>query len=569
MAAVIGSMVAEGLFASRMQDVTLVSIGVLLISSVTHLVRRRYPERPLWVLLFAIAVAYSLQPLDISSNPLLFTLARVARWGMELSIFWLMVVFPTGRLQSWREKALVASGALPLLLTLAALMFAPQFPRSSFSICGGGCSTNLFFVANKPQWSAAFMRAGEMAGAGITIAALYYLFLRLRNATVLMRRMLAPVLIAFFARLLNISAALLSPDIVLVTAPTLWAIPLAISLGLLRGRLYAARALHHLVTGLRSRPGTAELRDVMAEALDDPSLQLGYWDTAEGKWLDSARQILAIPDPALHGRASSILHDSDNNPVAILIYDAALREEPLLLDAVISSMNNAILSHQMESTLAGERSSSLTAIENERRRIERDLHDGSQQRLLALRMKVSVAKRLLENDSRRAAELLAEMGTDVDEIVTDLRSVSHGIVPALLAEQGLAAALSDAARHSANPVIKDLQDVGRCDPAVESAIYFCCTEALQNVAKHAGEAATVSLGLRCTDDAITFVVEDNGGGIEGARATNGHGMKNMKERILAVGGQLEITNAQGSGAKISGTVPRTRTGSSDEAPAIH
>lgn len=199
----------------------------------------------------------------------------------------------------------------------------------------------------------------------------------------------------------------------------------------------------------------------------------------------------------------------------------ALAEEPELLDAVADTMLQVMVSHQTEAALAEQRSKTASAIETERRRFERDLHDGAQQRLLALRMKLAVAARLPDADRARAGLLLAEMGVDVDAALVELRALAHGIVPPLLAERGLHAALADAAARAPTAVILDLNDVGRCDPAVETAMHFCCTEALQNAAKHAGPAAIVRLSLGRQGDVLTFTVEDDGAGLAAALPSAG------------------------------------------------
>lgn len=551
----------EGGSSQRMIDALLVTISVLLVWGIAIAVRARYPERPLWLLLFVLAITYSLQALNASPNALLYTLARAARPGVEVLLIWIVVSFPTGRLANWKEKTIVVSGALVVaLLWLPGMMFSPQIPlRGPFANCGAECGANLFFVADRPQRAAAFFAAFRVAALTVLAATALYLFARLHQATPSMRRTLGPVLVASILRMLNLLGfmLLLSEWPAWLFSLTFWAVPLGIALGLLRGRLYAARALHNLVTGLRRRPDRNELRDVMAEALDDPSLELGFWDPAQQAWFDAANHPLTLPD-ADATRSVRIVRDAAELPVAALIHDPALLEDSLLLDAVTSSMQSAIASHGFKAALAGERTQSMVAVEDERRRIERDLHDGSQQRLLALRLKLSVTKRLLDKDAGRAAELLAEMGSDIDDIVANLRTISHGMVPPILAEQGLAAALEELARHAGLPVTTELRDVGRCEPTVESAIYYCCSEALQNAAKHAGASARVHVRLDGDGTALSFGVEDDGAGMAAPdRPAPGQGIANMQERIRTLGGELVLETRPGKGVRIRGTIPRT------------
>jgi signal transduction histidine kinase len=198
----------------------------------------------------------------------------------------------------------------------------------------------------------------------------------------------------------------------------------------------------------------------------------------------------------------------------------------------------------------------VAAADDARRRLERNLHDGAQQRLIALRMKVGIAARLLDQDPRRAAELLREMGVDVEAAIAELRALAHGVVPPVLVERGLPDALRDAVQRTPMAVIVDIEDVGRCDHAAEGAVYFCCLEALQNAAKHAGIGATVTLKLRRHADALHFCVQDDGAGRPTADATqDGQGLANMRKRIEDVGGKFEALGRPGAGFSVTGTVP--------------
>lgn len=549
---------AEGPSTHRLTDSALAAVGVLLLWSVAAAVHVRYPGRPLGLLLFAVALGSALQPFVASPNALLFTLARAARPAVEVLLVWVMLAFPTGRLAGWQERALVACAAgAVLLLWLPGMMFSPRVPLPGpFVTCGFDCPENLLFVADRPDWSSVLLWSFRITGAAILAATSLWLFLRLRRATPLMRRSLAPVLLASMARALNVAAFLATGGTLVLLTFTFWLVPLSIGLGLLRGRLYAARALQRLVSGRRRHPRLGELRDVMADALDDPQLAIGYWDERESQWVDSTGRRIELR-AAGAGRAVRIVQDDQGRAVAALLHDPALLEEPLLLDAVAGTMLLALVSDQAEAALADARTQSTRAIETERRRFERDLHDGAQQRLLALRMKLGVAERLLDADRTRAAALLGEMGWDIDAALLELRALAHGMVPSLLVERGLQAALADAAAHAPIAVELDVPDVGRCDPGVERAVYFCCTEALQNAIKHAGPSATARLTLRRNDDQLRFNVEDDGGG-RGVQPTQaeGHGIHNMRERMLSVGGHLDVAPNPAGGYAVAGTVPR-------------
>jgi signal transduction histidine kinase len=471
-----------------------------------------------------------------------------------------MLAFPSGRLLGRPERLLLVASALAvLLLWLPGLMLAPSMMLAGpFVQCEPACPRNVLFVADWPWLSQALNAAFRVVGVSILVAVGGVLYMRLRRATPLLRRALAPVLLASIARTLAL-VAFLVVDAKLPALPlplTFWAVPLAIALGLLRGRLYTAKALQRLVTGLRGRPDVHRLRDVMAQALGDPSLSISYWLKDDKRWVDADGRTVASPAPSpATGRAVTLLRDAEGEPIAALSHDSALLEEPLLVESVANSMQMALESHRLDAEIKASSARSASAVETERRRIERDLHDGAQQRLIALRMKLSVTGRLLEQNPHRAQALVQEMGADVEAAMGELRALAHGMAPPGLVERGLAVALTEAAQRAALTTRTRIQEIGRCDPGIENAVYYCCLEALQNAAKHAGPNACVQLSLDRDGDLLRFSVEDDGAPQAGNQASpDGQGLANMRERIRSVGGQLEVQALAGQGFRVAGTV---------------
>jgi signal transduction histidine kinase len=561
LALAVGAMVVvlEGPSPDRTSNALLAGVGPVLVWSVAVAVRLRYPERPLGSLLFVLACLYATRAFAASPDPYLFTLARVTSPVTEVLLIWLMLAFPTGRLRGRRERVLVAAGASAvILLWLPGLMLSAQLPLpGQFVMCQALCPRNVLFVVDWPEASSALNAAFRAVGVLILVATAAALFDRLRQATPLMRRALAPVLIVSMARVLAVGVFLATAGNTLALTLTFWAVPLAIALGLLRGRLYAARALQRLVRGLRGRPDAQELRALMSRALDDPSLSIAYGLEESGRWVDADGHAVVLPDPAgSEGRVASVLRNPAGGPAVALVHDAALLEEPTLLDAVADSMQVALESHRLEAEIKASTAREAGVAQAERHRIERDLHDGAQQRLIALRMKLSVAGRLLDQNPRRAALLIDELGSDVEAAIVELRSLARGVAPPLLVERGLAAALREAAQRAALPVRTEIHDVGRCADAIESAVYYCCLEALQNAAKHAGPGATAHLSLRRDGDRLAFRVADDGAGAASQRhSLAGQGRVNMRERIEAVGGRLDIHALAQRGFEVNGTVP--------------
>lgn len=190
----------------------------------------------------------------------------------------------------------------------------------------------------------------------------------------------------------------------------------------------------------------------------------------------------------------------------------------------------------------------------ERRKIERNLHDGAQQHLVALAVNLRLTKDILADDPEAAAEMLDALGEAVKDTIQELRDLAHGIYPPLLMDAGLAEALRAAANRSPLAVSVDAEGIGRYPSDLEAAVYFCCLEALQNAAKHAPDA-NVTIHLREEDGAVRFDVADDGPGFDVATATAGHGYVNMSDRLGAIGGAVEWRSAPGEGATISGSIP--------------
>jgi signal transduction histidine kinase len=195
----------------------------------------------------------------------------------------------------------------------------------------------------------------------------------------------------------------------------------------------------------------------------------------------------------------------------------------------------------------------VTAQDEERRRIERDLHDGAQQHLIALKIKVGLAESMAEPESK-TRPILAQLKRDADEAIDNLRELARGIYPPLLASDGLGPALQAPARRFAVPVELEVHELPRQPREVEGAIYFCCLEALQNVAKYAA-ASHVRVRVWSTDSSLSFAVEDDGTGFDPATVVRSSGLQNMRDRLEALGGSLEIRSAPGQGTTIQGQVP--------------
>jgi len=209
----------------------------------------------------------------------------------------------------------------------------------------------------------------------------------------------------------------------------------------------------------------------------------------------------------------------------------------------------------------------VTAQDAERRRIERNLHDGAQQDLVALKLKLVAARGMAESDPPRTRQVLEGLVTDVGDAVQNLRELARGIYPPILADSGLAAALEAQAARSPLRVEVRAGSIGRYPPETEAAVYFCCLEALQNAVKHAG-ATVLTIHLEESAGVLRFRVADNGRGFDMAKARGGSGIQNMTDRVAALGGSLEFGAGPGGGTLVSGQLPAATPAQPEPAPRV-
>jgi signal transduction histidine kinase len=227
------------------------------------------------------------------------------------------------------------------------------------------------------------------------------------------------------------------------------------------------------------------------------------------------------------------------------------------LGTVSSGFNRMLVElRRHERELRESRARVVAAADAARRKVERDLHDGAQQQLVVVGLKLGMARQLVERDPPAAAAVLAELKGDLDRALAELRDLAHGLYPQLLESEGLSAALGDAAGRAAITTEVNADGAGRYPAEVEAAVYFCCLEALQNAGKHAGPGARASVTLAEEAGALRFEVADDGRGFESSNGRPaGAGLANMADRIAALGGELRVSSRAGSGTTISGRIP--------------
>jgi signal transduction histidine kinase len=228
------------------------------------------------------------------------------------------------------------------------------------------------------------------------------------------------------------------------------------------------------------------------------------------------------------------------------------------LGALADSFNRMLADlSRHERELRQSRERIVLAADAERRKVERDIHDGAQQQLVMVGLKLGLAERLIHEDPAAACAMHAELRADLDRALKELRDLAHGIYPAVLLNDGLRGALEDATARAAIGAELVCNGIGRYPAPIEAAVYFCCLEALQNASKHAGPRARAEIDVREEGGGLTFAVSDDGAGFD-PEVNTGAGVQNMTDRIGALGGQLRISSQRGRGTTVRGTVPLHR-----------
>jgi signal transduction histidine kinase len=536
----------------------------------------RRPSQRFGLLLMAAGGLWFLATLSESADPTVYTVGRTAGWLAELYLVYLVLCFPTGRLLEAADRRLVqAMAAVVAIFYLPQLVVAETFPvPSPYTSCIDDCPPNaLFALDSQPAFVQSVMRPlGAVLVLVVMTAVVLRLYGRMRRSTPLTRRMLAPVVGVAVARAAALGIAIVGRELdrdawpiqlaAWLLALAVPAVAIAFLVGLLRWRLFAETALRRLAECLRALPDALTLRRAFAEAFGDPTIKIVFPGVAPDRWMDPWGRPADVPGPD-RGRAITEVR-RHGTVVAAIVHDEGLRERPELLEAG-ASMAAVVLENQRlaaEAELAMRelqlsRARIAAGAEHERRRIERDLHDGAQQRLVALRIELELAEEIVRQDPERGVERLRELEHEVEEALDELRALAHGVYPSALADRGLDAALRDAAMRSQIRVDVVSHDVGRFSTEVEGAIYFCVLEAIQNAHKHADGARRIVVTLDgSAGDRLRFSVRDDGRGTD--VITAGAGITNMHDRLAAIGGEVDVASRLGVGTVVRGEAPVRR-----------
>jgi signal transduction histidine kinase len=522
-----------------------------------------HPDNRVGMLMTATGFAWLLGLVGLSDIPLLFAFGSVVGALYFATAAHMLLAAPDGRLHSRWERRLVAGVYVTSLLALPLFLFSD--PHESFDC--GECPENILLIRESETFANVFGLALNVAGLALVVAVLVTLVRRWRGAAAPERRLYGPLYAAgvalMGALLLSLALSVAARDSdVTVFAWVVAMIPLALMpfiflAAFARARMLQGGAVGKLIARLGEAPRPGELRDALADALGDPSLELVYWLPADARFVDVAGRSYPLPEPG-SGRAVALV-ERDGDTIAAIVYDGSLsgaRDHVRAVGAAAAlALENERLDAELRAKLAELRASRERMLHvglEERRRLERNLHDGAQQRLVSLALSLKVARAKLSEDPHGAEALLAGAGEELDAALDELRELARGLHPALLGERGLRSALEALAQRAPVPVALSSVPRERLPEAVELAAYFVVSEALTNVAKYAGACrATVSVE-RHNGRVVVAVADD---GVGGADAEQGSGLRGLADRVAVLEGRLEVESEPGRGTTVRASIP--------------
>jgi signal transduction histidine kinase len=516
----------------------------------------RQPENRFGALMTAVGFSACLAGLRVSTEPWVFVIGLLFITSQWALLYHMLLAFPGGTLQSAFERLLVWGMYLNSLVVHPVQVLFQDTTRL-------GLPENPLLVSDDRDLSVTLSRSRFWFALALLAALAVVLVRRWMDASSSQRRALAPVLVTgglVMALLALWYAALLAeldPDAVQTLEDARYVVmctvPFAFLAGLLRSRVAEASAVSEVV----ARLGDPTARDgglwhALDDALEGTSVEVAHL-RPEGGYVDAAGRAVAVP-PERPDRIAIPL-DGGEPPAAVLIADAGDRDLVRAVSAATSlTLENERLASELQAKVEEVSASRARIVESSdaaRRRIERDLHDGAQQRLVSLALSLQLLSTKIEDDPE-AERQLDTARRELDQALDELRELARGIHPSVLSDRGLDAALEGLALRAPVPVELGATPHERLPQRVESASYFVVAEALTNVAKYA-RASRVSVNVTRTDGRVLVEVTDDGVG--GADPANGTGLRGLLDRVSALGGTLEVDSPPGGGTSLRAAIP--------------
>jgi signal transduction histidine kinase len=521
----------------------------------------RRPDNRVGALMAGTGFAWLLASLSFSDVPLIFTVGQVFGSLFFAVVMHLLLAFPSGLLRSRLERRLVATG---YLLTTVVVFPLWLFADAETLDCDS-CPENVLLVEPNDSLVNTVTGIINIGGAALVAAVLVILIRRWRRATPGQRRLLVPVYSAGAAvmMLLIVTVLLQSTGADAWTLDVFWIasmvpfglVPWMFLVTLIRARMIQTGAVGELIARIGEAPRRGELRDELARALGDSSIELVYWLPEGERFVDSRGRTVELPAPG-SGRGVTRI-EREGALVAAIVHDTLDFEREL--DAIGAAAGMAIENERLDAELRAKvaelrdsRSRMLRIGLEERRRLERDLHDGAQQRLVSMALNMRLARDRLRDDPDSAERILDGASAELDAALAELRELARGIHPAVLSDRGLDAALETLARRAPVPVELQQQAQERLPESIELAAYFVVSEALTNVAKYA-DASHATVNVQRHNGRLVVEVADDGVG--GADPEHGTGLRGLTDRLAVIEGRLEVDSPPGEGTTIRARIP--------------
>jgi signal transduction histidine kinase len=512
----------------------------------------RRPDSRFGPLMVAAGFAMFASSLQWASAALPYTIGLAFDLVPAALFIHVFLAFPSGRLERRAERVVVAA-AYAVATVLQPLKM----------LLGGVGADNLLAAAAEPAVANTIQDVQLVTLSVLALTGVALLVARRRTSGRPLRRSIALLIDSFALGLVMIAALLLAGALELsafetirrVTFAVLGIAPVAFLIALLDARL-ARSAVGDLVVELDADPGPADLRDALSRALGDPSLTLAYWLPEFESWADLDGHPVELPTHD-ESRATTLV-DRDGLHLAVLVHNPSLSDEPERLDAVSAAAGIALENGRLHvdlrarlEELKGSRGRVIEAGQHERQRLERNLHDGAQQRLIALSLELGLLRERLAGHPDAMTRLDQARG-EIALSLEELRDLARGIHPAVVSGHGLGVALESLVASAPVPVRLAVDLDTRVQERIEVAAYYVVSESLANVGKHA-EAGSVSVDVgRLNGSLVVEIVDD---GVGGADSERGSGLRGLADRVEALGGRLRVWTPRGGGTRVRAEIP--------------
>jgi signal transduction histidine kinase len=516
---------------------------------------RRRPANRTGRLMVALGFAWFASLWSFTNVSALHTAGQLVRPLFIAVLGHLLLAFPSGRLSDRLSRTIIAAAYLDTTVVVTASVLFME-PTAGVR--------NLVLLEPNAALSDAIRNLARGIGVLLLVTSLALLARRWRAATPPARRASAPVLCAGAAaaataalRLANDGVGRPLGPVEIVFFVVLATVPLAFEVGLVRSRL-ARGAVADLVIELGRSVPPGRLRDALARALHDPGLALAYWLPEQQRYVDREGQPIELPTDD-NPRLATTIVELGGRRVAALIHDTSLRDDQELVEAVCAAAGLALENERLQAELRARldelkasRVRLVEAADAERRRLERDLHDGTQQRLVSVSMALGLAESRLDVDPREVRRILEDTRKRLDDALQELRELSQGVHPVILTERGLGPALRELTYAATVPVDLTFALEERLPTPVEAAAYYVVAEALTNVAKYASASAASVRVERRDGRAVVEVSDDGVGGVD---PTRGSGLRGLADRVEALGGELVVRSSPDKGTHLRAEIP--------------